>query len=361
MKSLKVLVIDNDVFVRRIFYNILDTYKSVKKKVICDFDNLPPVIEIENFDIAFVNVEENGDFREEVLNILIEKNPNILLVALAQRTEVGSECIIKAMNQGAVDFITLPSKHTSLLMAHDHFKKRIDLILKNITQYNSDLKDNELPVLRNQRSRPKQAKVVILGCGSESIRSLHSIVSKLPASLAAPMIMVSHLPKVLTKKLAEFLDSESELNIEEAFDGAELVSGRLWIIPGGQHGEVVQRNSGYYIRLHKGPRENDARPSIDVSFRSVARQAGSGALGILLCGYGHDGILGARLIKDQGGEVIILNPEGIFASRLLKDSAEAGLVDQVCTVDNISLEIIKRTRLIKRRIKKETAHKYDIM
>jgi two-component system chemotaxis response regulator CheB len=361
MKFIKVLVIDNDVFVRRIFYNILDTYKSVETKVICDFENLLPIVEAENFDIAFVNVEENGDSGKMIFDILTNRNPNILLVALAQRTEWGSESIIKALNKGAVDFITIPLKQTSVLMAHDHFKKRIDHILKNMAQNNTDFKISELPILRNQKSRPKQAKIVILGCGSEGIKTIYTLLSKLPASLAAPMIVVSHFPKILTKKLAEFLNTESELNIEEAFDGAELVPGRVWIIPGGQHGEVVQGNSGYCIRLHKGPRENEERPSLDVAFRSIARQAGSGALGLLLGGYGHDGVPGARSLKNHGGDIIILNPEGFFASKLLVDIAEAGLVDQICTVNNISLEIIKRARLIKRKIKKETAHKYDIM
>lgn len=361
MKFIKVLVIDNDVFVRRIFCNILDTYNSVETKVICDFENLPPVIESGDFDIAFVNVEENGDSGETIFDTLTNRNPNILLVALAQRTEWGSESIIKALNIGAVDFITLPLKQTSVLMAHDHFKKRIDHILKNITQINTEFKISEMPILRNQKHRAKQAKIVIFGCGSEGIKTIHTLLSKLPASLAAPMIVVSHFPKILTKKLAEFLNTESELNIEEAFDGAELVPGRVWIIPGGQHGEVVQRNSGYCIRLHKGPRENEERPSIDVAFRSIARQAGSGALGILLSGYGHDGVLGARSLKNQGGDIIILNPEEIFASKLLVDIAEAGLVDHICTVDKIRLEIIKRVQFIKRRIKKETEHKYIIL
>lgn len=361
MKLIKVLVVDNDVFVRRFFCNILDSYKAIKTKVICDFENLPSIIEKENFDIAFVNVGEGSSNGERIVDTIAKRNTQIILLAMAKRTEEGADSIIKALNEGAVDFITIPAKHKSVLLAYNHFEKRIKYILNNTLEANTISTSNILTHLRNKKIKRKQAKMVILGSGSEGIRTLHKLFRNLPGSLSTPMILVSNFPKIFTKKLAESLNKESALTIEEAFDGAELKRGSVWVIPGGKHGEVIRKYSGYYIRLHAGPKENDMRPSIDVTFRSVARQVGAGSLGILLSGYGCDGINGSKAIKEHGGDVIIQEPNGLFAKRLLLDSVEAGLVDQICTEETLSLEILKRAHFTMKKIKKETAHNSDIV
>lgn len=349
MHRIKALVIENDILFRRVFYNILNGFESVETTVICNFDDLPSVLKGSSFDVAFLNVGEPNELGEKIFEHIKAQNPNMSIIATAKRTEKGAEAIILALKNGAVDFITKPARHNAVLMAGRHFEKRVTHIIENMIHTQEEITwQKTAPLAKKKKFSRQRAKMVIIGSGSEGIKTLHTIFKKLPGNLAAPVIVVSHIPKIFTKKLAEWLNKDSELEINEAYDGALLKPGKVWIVPGGFHGEVTWGDAGYIIRLHRGPRVNEVRPSIDVTFRSVARLFGEGALGVVLSGYGHDGFSGAQQLKEWGGQIIVQKPEGLFASKLLRDILKADLGDQICSEEYLCWEIMKRSRLSKK-------------
>ncbi|NIR92492.1 MAG: chemotaxis protein CheB, partial [Gammaproteobacteria bacterium] len=107
-----------------------------------------------------------------------------------------------------------------------------------------------------------------------------------PEDLAIPVVVVQHLPRTYTGYLAACLDSYCDIAVREVQNGDKLEAGAVYIAPGGYQCEVSQSATGIVACVHRGPRENDMRPSIDVLFRSAANIYGSKALGILLSGCG---------------------------------------------------------------------------
>src|SRR5699024_1963244 len=67
--------------------------------------------------------------------------------------------------------------------------------------------------------------------------------------------------------------------------------------------------SGNRLHLHRGPRENLARPAIDPLFRSAASAYAANACGVILTGMLNDGTVGLYKLKQLGGTTIVQSPQ----------------------------------------------------
>ena len=89
------------------------------------------------------------------------------------------------------------------------------------------------------------------------------------------------MPENFTALFADRLNSLCTIEVREARNGDRIMPGRALIAPGGKH-MMIKRSGGQYLtEIIDGPLINRHKPSVDVLFRSVARQAGENALGII--------------------------------------------------------------------------------
>jgi two-component system, chemotaxis family, protein-glutamate methylesterase/glutaminase len=90
-----------------------------------------------------------------------------------------------------------------------------------------------------------------------------------------------------------------------ANDGEIKKKGRVYIAPPGRHLIV----DGEQLWLGTGPRENNARPSIDPMLRSAAVCCGNRAIGVVLTGTLGDGASGLWAINQTGGMTVVQDPK----------------------------------------------------
>ena len=88
--------------------------------------------------------------------------------------------------------------------------------------------------------------------------------------------------------------------MREAYEGAEIRPGEVWIAPGDYHMTVERTTAGALLHLDQGPKENSCRPAVDPLFRSLAKAFGPRTLAIVLTGMGSDGLEGARALVQAG-------------------------------------------------------------
>jgi two-component system chemotaxis response regulator CheB len=81
-------------------------------------------------------------------------------------------------------------------------------------------------------------------------------------------------------------------------------SGRVYVAPRDHH-LVVEDG---VVRTDRGPKQHRTRPAIDPLFRSAAREYGPRVIGVLLSGFGADGVDGLIAIKAAGGLSIVQDP-----------------------------------------------------
>lgn len=202
---------------------------------------------------------------------------------------------------------------------------------------------------RAGRSAVARAEIVAIAASTGGPRALATLLADLPRDLAAPVVIVQHMPPLFTRSLAERLDACTPLRCAEGEDGAVLAPGTVWIAPGNWHMTVAREGNTVLLRLSGDPPENSCRPAADPLFRSVADVYGAGALGVLLTGMGQDGLRGAERIRHQGGSILAQDEASSVVWGMPGAVVKAGLAGRVLPLREIAAEVARRVASGRRR------------
>ena len=186
-------------------------------------------------------------------------------------------------------------------------------------------------------------KVILIGTSTGGPRALQEVITKIPKNIAAPILIVQHMPPGFTKSLAKRLDQLSEISVKEAEHGDILQNGTAFIAPGGYHMKIRKVGSTYAIALdqEEAPRSGH-RPSVDVMFESVSRFNDFDKIAIIMTGMGYDGSKGLIQLKNSGKVLAIAeSQQTCIVYGMPKAAVETQLVDEVADVDDIAQTIMK--------------------
>ncbi|MEM3342166.1 MAG: CheB methylesterase domain-containing protein, partial [Thermoplasmata archaeon] len=168
-------------------------------------------------------------------------------------------------------------------------------------------------------------------------KAIEYIITRLPATLPAGVIIVQHMPEGFTKSFAERLNTLSQLEVKEAEEGDEIQTGRVIIAPGNRHLRII----GGRIILSDGEKINNVRPAADPMMESGANEYGSNTMGIILTGMGVDGARGMAAIKKHGGKTIAQDRESSVVFGMPRAAIELGAVDVVVPLVDIPRTILR--------------------
>jgi two-component system chemotaxis response regulator CheB len=190
--------------------------------------------------------------------------------------------------------------------------------------------------------------VLVIGVSTGGPTALEQLLPHLSQNLPVPALIVQHMPKLFTNVLAERLSRCCQLRVVEAYQGAPLQPGVVWLAPGDMHMEVILRpgNSeaphSAQVKLHSQEPLHHCRPAVDYLFLSAARVYGAGALAVVLTGMGSDGLDGARAIHDHGGVVLAQDEASSAVWGMPGRVAESGITSAVLPLDGLAREINQR-------------------
>jgi len=148
--------------------------------------------------------------------------------------------------------------------------------------------------------------LVVTGSSAGGIDALIAFVSSLPADFAAPIVIAQHLDPATVSRLPAILTSRTSLKVKTAGELEPLEPGVVYVAPPNR--DVIVDGDGKtiaatFIATRRGP-----KPSIDRLFKSAAERFGDRLIAVVFSGMGHDGLAGARIVKDLGGMVAVQNP-----------------------------------------------------
>jgi two-component system chemotaxis response regulator CheB len=185
--------------------------------------------------------------------------------------------------------------------------------------------------------------VVGIGSSAGGPTALERVFGALPADLPATFVLSQHMPSGFTRPLAERLSSISNLPVNEASHGYMTRVGEALIAPGGHNMEILR---GGAVRVEKAPDGATPTPSINVMMKSIARAYGPRSVGVLLTGMLQDGVEGLRAIKESGGITIAQDEASSLVYGMPKAAVEAGVVDVVADISDISTRIADAVEMI---------------
>ncbi|SFR49893.1 two-component system, chemotaxis family, response regulator CheB [Marinobacter daqiaonensis] len=197
-------------------------------------------------------------------------------------------------------------------------------------------REPEAPARANHRKTPpRRYQVVGIGTSTGGPIALQKVLAELPANFPAPIVLVQHMPGSFTPAFAERLNKLCRIEVRQAEDGDVLRPGLALLAPGGKQMMVENRGGQGRIRILPGDERLNYRPSVDVTFGSLARSFPGKTLGVILTGMGADGKEGCRMMKQSGSVIWSQDERTSVIYGMPMAVAKAGLTDEVLPLDEV--------------------------
>lgn len=175
-------------------------------------------------------------------------------------------------------------------------------------------------------------QAIVIGGSAGSFQVVVRLLQSLPAEFPLPIILCLHRLKHVRSGFVEALQVKSNLPIVEPYDKEQVRNGNAYLAPSNYHLYV---ELGGRFALSTEEMVNHSRPSIDLTFFSVARVYREKALGIILSGANRDGAMGLQRVKRLGGVALVQSPEECDVRTMTESALAATEVDGVLTSEKI--------------------------
>jgi two-component system chemotaxis response regulator CheB len=339
-----VLVVDDSAFMRRLVSEMLAT--SGEFRVIGTarngIDALKQIHALDP-DIVTLDIEMPELDGLQALGYIMSEAPRPVVMLSALDSPNGGELTIRALELGAVDFVhkpTGPARDTVELLGArllDALRAASCVNLRGVSML-------ARPSLVPRASGPAQPAAatcaVAIAASTGGPRALAELIPKLPAGLAAAVLVVQHMPAGFTLSLASRLDAMSPLAVAEARHGERIEHGRVYVAPGGMHMRVTDVTGSPVIALDQSAPIWGVRPSADPLFRSAAQRFGASLIGVVLTGMGRDGAEGLRAIRDRGGYAVVQDRATSIVYGMPQAALTTAGADRTLPLEDIAAEIV---------------------
>jgi two-component system chemotaxis response regulator CheB len=360
MKTINVMVVDDSAVVRKVVGAILESAPDIHLlHAVSD-----PLLAIERMkqqwpDVIVLDVEMPRMDGITFLKRIMAERPTPVVIC-STLTEKGAETTMAAMAAGAVSIITKPK-----LGLKDFLNESADELVSAVRAA-SQANMRRLSVRRPAAAAapaPVTAKlsadavlppaaetrvplttterVVAIGTSTGGTLALEEVLTALPR-VTPGIVIVQHMPEKFTAAFAERLNKLCQLEVKEARHGDRVLPGRALIAPGGKHMLLRRDGANYHVDVIDGPLVNRHRPSVDVLFRSVAKQAGANALGIIMTGMGDDGAAGLLEMRKAGARTVAQDEESCVVYGMPKEAVKRGGVEKSVPLNAINREILQQ-------------------
>ncbi len=332
--KIRVLVVDDSLLMRKIISDSIDSDPALE--VIDKAKNGKEALEkIFSLKPDVVTLDINLPLLDgiSVLEEVMKKLPTRIIM-LSAYTREGTSATMRALELGAIDFITKPSGEISL----DIYKLKEEIVSK--IKLAAKVEPGKFGPVKTFPSEPRGAnplkKLVIIGASTGGPKAVLDIMHNIPSGLPAAFLIVQHMPKGFTLSFAERISWQGAVKAKEAEDGDALLANKCFVAPAGYHLILEKSHAGLRLRLNQKPYVNFVRPSIDVTMDSAVDTFGRNTIGVILSGMGKDGTEGCRKIKERGGTVIVQDEQTSVVWGMPKMVYTANLADKILPVSQIA-------------------------
>jgi two-component system chemotaxis response regulator CheB len=305
--KIKVLIVDDSALIRSVMSEIINSQPDMEV-VAAAPDPLVAreLIKQHNPDVLTLDVEmpkmDGLDFLEKLMRL--RPMPVVMVSSLTER---GSEITMRALELGAVDFVTKPKisiqagmrEYTELITDKIRAASKARVRARVLPQAGADGQggQTQLPQLRNPLTSSE--KLIIIGASTGGTEAIREFLMQMPSDCPG-ILITQHMPEGFTTSFAKRLNSLCKISVQEAQGNERVLPGHAYIAPGHSHLYLTRSGANYMTRIDQAEPVNRHRPSVDVLFRSAAQCAGKNAVGVILTGMGKDGAAGMLEMKGAG-------------------------------------------------------------
>ncbi|WLS77263.1 chemotaxis response regulator protein-glutamate methylesterase [Erwinia pyri] len=340
MGKIRVLCVDDSALMRQLMTEIINSHADMEM-VASAPDPLVARDLIKEFnpDVLTLDVEmprmDGLDFLEKLMRL--RPMPVVMVSSL---TGKGSEVTLRALELGAVDFVTKPSlgiregmlAYSQMIADKVRAASRAKLHVRG---------PQATPVMLKAGPLLSSEKLIAIGASTGGTEAIRHVLQPLPATSPA-LLITQHMPPGFTRSFAERLNKLCQITVKEAEDGERILPGHAYIAPGAMHLELARSGANYQVKLNEGPPVNRHKPSVDVLFKSVAQHAGRNAVGVILTGMGNDGAAGLLAMNKAGAWTIAQNEASCVVFGMPREAIALGGASEVVDLHQISQHMLTK-------------------
>jgi two-component system chemotaxis response regulator CheB len=345
MAKIRVLIVDDSALMRQVLTVLLSKDPDIEViGVAPDPYAARDKIKALNPDVLTLDVEMPKMDGLTFLEKLMRGHP-MPVVMVSSLTEAGCQTTLRALELGAVDFITKPKldlREGMEELAQDIIAKVKAAAVATVKRQASGVRREMTPItphpspLTSRGAMIKTTdKIIAIGSSTGGTEAVKEVLEVLPPN-TPPILITQHMPERFTKTWADRLNSLCRISVKEAEDGDSVLPGHALIAPGSYHMTLVRSGARYTVNINQEPPVNRHRPSVDVMFASVARYAGANAVGVILTGMGGDGAKELLAMKQAGAFTIAQDEGSCVVFGMPKEAIKLGGVDQVLPLVDIA-------------------------
>lgn len=373
----KILTVDDSALMRRVLSDIIskDPRFELEASAVNGLEAYDMLVtEPGRFDLIILDInmpKMNGIVLMEKLQAKKIKIPVLIVSTLARE---GAAETIRCLELGAFDFITKPDSFVEtkgeafanrvlgnvcaamkMEMLANAPRESLHKLQQQMSQQSGSVPSASAEAgnspmsyysVRNYSKQPHRKvemhkrKLVVICASTGGPKALQQLIPRLPAKLAAPVILIQHMPENFTGTLAERLNTISQIKVKEAEDGDVLKNGTVYLARGGKHLKVAHKNNDYYVEMSDEEARSGLKPCADVTFESLQNLNYDDITCVVLTGMGSDGTRGiGQLCEKKNLYVLAQNEETCTVFGMPRIAIESGTVDKVLSIEQIADEI----------------------
>ncbi|MCQ4312278.1 chemotaxis response regulator protein-glutamate methylesterase [Pseudomonas stutzeri] len=343
-KKISVFIVDDSAVVRQVVAAVLGQDQSIE--VIGSASD--PLFALQKMqtqwpDVILLDVEMPRMDGITFLKKIMSERPTPVVIC-STLTEKGAQTSVDALAAGAVEIITKPKiglkdflneSSAALIRA---VKAAARARVSSAPVRAAELAVATAPVAQRAMAKTTES-VIALGTSTGGIQALQTVLTSLPEDCPG-IVVVQHMPEKFTAAFADRLNRLCRCEVNEAANSDRVRPGRVLIAPGGRHMQLKRSGAQYHVTIQDGPPVNRHKPSVDVLFRSVAREAGKNAIGVIMTGMGDDGARGLLEMREAGALTAAQDEASCVVFGMPKEAIARGAAAHIIALSQISRFIL---------------------
>ena len=351
---ISVVVVDDSALVRGLLTEIINRQPDM----VCVGAAADPyaareLIRSLNPEVITLDVEMPRMDGLDFLSRLMRLRP-MPVVMVSTLTERGADVTLRALELGAVDFVTKPRIGVS-----DGLRQLADEIVEKIriaararvarpalvgAGAAAPVGGGIAGVAGSTPFAAGHGRVIFIGASTGGTEATRELLAQLPPT-APPVLVVQHMPPGYTTSYARRLDAQTPLRVKEAEHQEVLQTGHAYIAPGGLHLAIGRSGPNWIARLSDADPVNRHRPSVEVLFQSAAQVVGAQAVGIMLTGMGGDGAQAMVAMREAGAYNIAQDEASCVVFGMPREAIRRAAVHEVLPLKSIAPHLLEWLRL----------------
>jgi two-component system, chemotaxis family, protein-glutamate methylesterase/glutaminase len=341
-KKTRVLIVDDSAFMRKVLEEIIRTDPKLEvvgqakdgREAITMGQTLQP-------DVITMDINMPRMDGLEATAQIMSQNPRPILIVSSESRQ-GAASTLRALELGAIDFVTKPSSGIDLDMkkVRDELIGKLKMAAKVRVVRTAARHDHSAageskspePPAKEIGTLEARLPLVMIAASTGGPATLMRLVPRFPKDFPAAVVLVQHMPATFTSQLSLQLTEVASIRVKEAENNEALQAGIFYVCPGSHHLRISLTGR---IKLDDGPRITGYRPCADVAFESAAAYGGGNVVGVVLTGMGNDGAKGVQALKAARACVLAQDEASSVIFGMPAEAIRTGAVNHVVGIDEM--------------------------